>query len=134
MRGLLIIALVMGLTACVTTTVYKDMTMLGKDKAIGRVQMGFSYDSVQIPVANHALAMAEVEAQCRDWQYVTATLLQGMDHHCIAGTETSCERYQVVYSYQCLTAEDVKNYQEGHLDFTNKQTSTTPQTTATSTK
>ncbi|MFD1259730.1 YecR family lipoprotein [Entomomonas asaccharolytica] len=115
-KQLLLIMVLGGLTACVTTTVYKDLSVVGTDKAKGQVFMGFDYDSDIIPIVNHERAMREVVIQCQRWSYKSATLKSDYDIKCGEGTEQNCKRYVVAYTYQCLTAEDIEAYEKGNLD------------------
>lgn len=114
----LLIGLLAVLSACVTTTVYKDLSVVGKDKQAGQVFMGFDYDASVIPIVNHEHAIMEVIIQCQRWGYKTATLKSDYDIKCAEGTENSCQRYVVAYTYQCLTEQDLEDYQQGNLDLT----------------
>lgn len=107
-----------GLSACVTTTVYKDLSVVGTDKSKGQVLMGFDYDSEIIPIVNHEHALGEVVIQCQRWGYKSASLKSDYDIKCSEGTENSCQRYVVAYTYQCLTADDLEQYEKGNLDLT----------------
>lgn len=117
-KPFLIMGLLAVLPACVTTTVYKDLTMVGSDKAKGQVLMGFDYDSAVVPIVNHERAIMEVIIQCQRWGYKTATLRSDYAIKCAEGTDNSCQRYVVAYTYQCLTEQDLEDYQQGKLDLT----------------
>lgn len=117
-KQLLVITLLGGLTACVTTTVYKDLSVVGTDKAKGQVFMGFDYDSDIIPIVNHEHALGEVIIQCQRWGYKSASLKSDYDIKCGEGTENNCKRFVVAYTYQCLTQQDIEAYEKGNLDLT----------------
>lgn len=102
-----------GLAACVTKSVYKDLEVLDKDKADGFVYMAADYDFYDNPIIDFDQATKVAAQQCKNWLYKGATPLEGYDLTCIVGTEQDCERYQVVYTYQCLTAQDLKDYDAG---------------------
>jgi len=120
----LLLILSCGLIGCVTKSVYKDLVMVDKDKAECFVYMAADYDFYDNPVIDFSQARDSAAQQCKSWLYKGATPLEGYDLTCIVGTEDDCERYKVVYTYQCLTAQDIKDYDAGVFKLKTKKPNT----------
>lgn len=112
-KSLLAVLVMLGLTGCVTKSVYKDLEIFDQDKAEGFVYMAADYNFYDEPIIDFSQATKVAAQQCKNWLYKGATPLEGYDLTCIVGTEEDCERYQVVYTYQCLTEQDIKDYDAG---------------------
>ena len=123
MKKWLLLFLLTGLAACVSSTVFKDfdLKLIEKDKPAGEVKMGADFEAGIEPIFNQEKAFASVLEQCKDWQYEGAILLNGYDLTCKDGAEQDCKMFHMIYTYQCLSKEEIEKYQEGSFDPRTKQ-------------
>ena len=95
---LLPIALVIGLSACVSN---RQWSATGGDKQAGVVRVSYQYPEFHQPDVSDAQAIQLAENRCASWGYKHADPVAGLLRECSNSDKGNCNLWTVTREFQC---------------------------------